>query len=55
MGPVCTLGQSPIVMGREEKCIIYENQRYYGPMGWCADFQELSLEQQGQKKERIRS
>jgi hypothetical protein len=35
-------------MGREDKCIIYENQRYYGPMGWCAHFQELSLA--GQKK-----
>ena len=29
-------------MGREENCVIYENQRYYGPMGWCASFRAVT-------------
>ncbi len=29
-------------MGKDESNILYENQRYYGPMGWCGPYQAAS-------------
>ena len=29
-------------MGKDESNILYENQRYYGPMGWCGPHEAAS-------------